>query len=259
MKTVRTAFLGMAFIASAITLPALAQQRAPGGASFPNAPKPTGSPCAIPSMPPGMTAPPEYATVTPMPEAPTSANAGPMPSQAEIAAMQAEGAAEAARQGLSTPIPAPTGSPCAAPPVNGSLLERIWSAAVAFRGTSTAWPGTACPGESQPPSHPGDCACAAAMERVVYNATSVTIGSYSVDGFVADMQSGKYGGGPVPIGMSHRGAIIIWPSHIGVCYVDGCSQTLSNSSSQSRFAPYIGPEIWMGESPMYVWEPQHIP
>lgn|GEM_PF-7035037 len=246
-------------------LPAIAQQaRPPDIPVVRRTPFPRLSPSARPSLPPctygqgGLPAgyPSQYASVTPPPYIPT-APPGAWSDPSGAADATAQGTILAQQQGLLNPQPWSSAPPCAPPPLTGDLLHRIWLAANAFRFQSTAWPGTQCQ-DPVPPDHLGNCACAAAIQRVVFNATGAMIGSYSVDDWILAMLSGRYGGGPVSQVMAHAGAIIIWKKHIGVCS-DGCTETLSNSSSKSRFAPYIGGSIWEGEAPAYIWEPQHIP
>jgi hypothetical protein len=172
----------------------------------------------------------------------------------------------AQQQGLYNPnaSPLPSASPCpnsSAAPLNGDLLHRIWMAASAFRGTPTNWPGTQCGGSPvAPPDHLGNCSCAAAVQQIIKIVTGQTIGNYSVDSFATIASSGQYGGTIVPASMARAGAIIIWPTHIGICANDTCSQTWSNSSSLSTFAPYTSDITFGGAfSTWTIWEPSHIP
>lgn len=228
------------------------------------APQPTPTPCygavlnaPLPTMPPVNTTMPSD-----------------VPGVNDPAVQQAiaEGNSDAKNQGYSVPDPNATGTPhpstspqpCPSlmPPA-GDLLERIWAAASSFRGQSTAWPGTSCSGHGD-----GWCACAAAVQHVVYLATGKTIGDYAVDDWRNLAFSGVYGGRIVPASLAHRGAIIIWPAselnegtnaHIGICAVDGCSVTWSNSSSKQAFAPYDASISFNGDFATWlIWEPSNI-
>jgi len=168
---------------------------------------------------------------------------------------------------MPAPEPMPSSSPCASA---GGLLQAIYAAALNFRFQSTAWSNTECGDGGN--DHLGNCACAAAVQRVIFNATGVVTGSYSVETWLAYAQNGSpYGGAIVPDQLAVPGDIIFWwntpgfvpnnVDHIGICASDQCTQTLSNSSSASEFAPFVGNIDNTGaEFPYHlIWEPAHIP
>lgn len=152
---------------------------------------------------------------------------------------------------------------------NRVLLQKIYMAAKAYR----AHPTGNLPGG-------GTNSCAAAMQVIVKNATGATIGDPEVDDW-RDLATTSHNGIVLLPGheaAARQGAIIIWPEklslllgHIGVCIVDGCSQTWSNHSgnggatSAFAYSPvtknYITGGISMYNSdPTYlIWEPDHIP
>jgi hypothetical protein len=153
-----------------------------------------------------------------------------------------------------------------------TLLDRLWNAASAFRGTDTAWPGT----------DNGINACAEAVRRIIRNATTVNIAAkypgnwMNVDTWwdFALGGGGSYGGTVYQVqnaSRTHRGAIIIWDQrhgpkgHIGFCAADSCSATWSNSSSLHTFAPASNDRAGMynfgefGPSTTRIWEPANIP
>lgn len=230
---------------------------------------------ANPTASPAPTPTPCYGAVlnSPLPSLPPADMSGTMPPDAPSVndpnVQQAinQGNQLAQQQGYDTtetPQPNTTPHPCPSlMPTAGDLLERIWAAASSYRGQSTAIPGTSCSGHGD-----GWCACAAAVQHVVYLATGKTIGDYAVDDWRNLAFSGQYGGGIVPAALAHRGAIIIWPSsslnegnnaHIGICATDQCTVTWSNSSSQAKFAPYDASISFNGAfSSWLIWEPSNI-
>lgn len=229
---------------------------------------PTACPSAMPLGP--------YPNVTPPPGTPASPPPG-TTYTGNPAAEAAAGQTAAEAMGLYSPGPQQQVGGCSGPPVQcasaggGSgrqqvpLLECLWQTANAFRGTSTAWPGTAC-NDGSPDDHLGNCACAAAVQRIIYLATGAMIGSYAVDSFDMAFALGEYGAISVPPGAAHRGAIVIFSAtssvgggtHIGFCAVDGCAETWSNSSSMSVFGYQTLPLYFLDPN-VRVYEPSHIP
>lgn len=207
------------------------------------------SDAGMPTMPPWLA---HFNDQTPPPQ-----NIPPA-SESQVAADQATGQQALANQNYGTPSPyaaCPSDAPVA--PANGTLLQKLWTAAAAFRGTDTCWAGTDC----------GQEACAASVQAIVRNATGVTISDYSVDDWRRLAMSSPYGGSIVTPDHASAGAIIIWPDqvdpvlgHMGFCANDGCTQTWSNSSSKHTFAPRTWGLYFDGTYSNYlIWEPAHIP
>jgi len=94
----------------------------------------------------------------------------------------------------------------------------------------------------------GNVACAYEVNRVLQDSIGHKVGSNPnlVASVEADLQSGA--GQRIGAQWAHAGDVIVFRGtsndHIGFCLNDGCSQVLSNSSSQSRFR-------WVGSRGSY--------
>jgi hypothetical protein len=94
----------------------------------------------------------------------------------------------------------------------------------------------------------GNVACAYEVNRVLQDSIGHKVGSNPnlVASVEADLQSGA--GQRIGAQWAHAGDVIVFRGtsndHIGFCLNDGCSQVLSNSSSQSRFR-------WVGSRGAY--------
>lgn len=118
-----------------------------------------------------------------------------------------------------------------------SLGDRIYNAAMSFKGKST----TAC-----------NCAgnaCAWAVNQVLRNARIAAIGSTQVVGMEQQLRGGR-GNRITKQSDTKRGDIVIVTNaqtsggrsanHVGICLNNGCTQTISNSSSDRAFT-------WVGD------------
>lgn len=242
----------LAFFAgiAAITSPA------PAASNLGAAPNPSASPCALAQR--------AAAKFTPPPGDPGLSG---IAVQDAIAQGEAEAQKRQKTRGGASPSPSPGASanPCPTP-FQGELLARLFSAASSYIGHNTKFPGTNCPGHPNTYEWWGHCACAKSVSEIIKNATGYDFDYYSVDQYFAAAQSGKYGGGLVPDTDAVPGSIIMWYSndhseaHIGFCAVKGCSETLSNSSTQGVFAPEMHDISLDGYYPLhYIWNPTHIP
>jgi Type IV secretion system pilin len=120
----------------------------------------------------------------------------------------------------------------------GSIQQRIFSAASAYRGQSTrSGPGG------------GNLACAWAVNNVLRNANISPIGDDSVKNVERALVQGRgdriaqssavAGDLVLLIGASTRSGKV--GNHMGVCLNNGCTRVLSNSSSKASFSWESGP------------------
>lgn len=112
---------------------------------------------------------------------------------------------------------------------NGSIAASIDG----YNGANTS-AGPNCEGNG---GSGGQCACAWAVNNVLTGAGIPTIDGDSVAGMRAELDGGR--GALIDPTDGQKGDIVVWKegsvSHVGFCYNDGCSQTISNSSSGASF------------------------
>jgi hypothetical protein len=129
-------------------------------------------------------------------------------------------------------------NPSNIPVSSGPLGATIANAALSYRGTSTA---------NAPGTNYGRLACAYAVNQVLKIAGVAAIDNLNV----ASMEQGLQGGRGTRLTQSEAqaGDIVIeaGASHVGICLNSGCTQVLSNSSSNASFSWSSGPDF----SPSY--------
>jgi hypothetical protein len=84
----------------------------------------------------------------------------------------------------------------------------------------------------------GQCACAWAVNNVLNTAGEPSLDGNSVQGMLDALNDGR-GDYVADPSAAQKGDIVVWKegniSHVGFCYNDGCSQTISNGSRSGRF------------------------
>jgi len=137
----------------------------------------------------------------------------------------------------STSTPASSYSTTSSSSSSGSSIpSRIYSAAMSYKGTSTA-----------NFEHGGRVACAFAVNNVMTKAGLQKIGSNP--NYVPSVESALLSGRGTQITASQAvpGDIAIAPgqAHVGICITNGCTQIISNSSSRQAFV-WVSSGSWDG-------------
>lgn len=116
----------------------------------------------------------------------------------------------------------------------GNVLVNISSAASAYIGASTA---------NAPGTNNGRLACAWAVNQVLTNAGIAPIDGSSVQSMENTLQGGR--GTLIDQSTALPGDIVIQAgdSHVGICLNAGCTQVISNSSSNASFTFRSGPDF----------------
>lgn len=116
----------------------------------------------------------------------------------------------------------------------GNVLVNINSAANAYIGASTA---------NAPGTNNGRLACAWAVNQVLTNAGIAPIDGSSVQSMENTLQGGR--GTLIDQSTALPGDIVIQAgdSHVGICLNAGCTQVISNSSSNASFTFRSGPDF----------------
>ena len=135
-------------------------------------------------------------------------------------------------------------------PIGGGTSGAIDGAALSFRGTSTCGLRGA----------PGDAACMASVQQVVFNATGHVLGdgSNAVDDAIQSaLNMGQIT--EIPKASTLPGDLVAVfaqdnpnAEHIGICLVAGCDSNLSNSSSICEF-------VWQSNDFVYAGSPYGPP
>lgn len=129
----------------------------------------------------------------------------------------------------------PPVDPSAPAPPSGSIQQRIFSAANSYRGAST---------RNVPFTDNGRKACAYAVNEVLKMAGLSPIGNLSVVVMEGELRKGR--GVHIPTNKGGPGDIVIVTgagNHVGICMSTGCTQVLSNSSSNASFSWVSGPNF----------------
>jgi hypothetical protein len=112
----------------------------------------------------------------------------------------------------------------------------ISAAALAYQGTDTSV-GPNCSGGTG-----GQCACAYSVNQVLQQAGIQPIDGNSVALMQQDLNNGRgtLVGSNTDLSNTSAGDIVVWKtdtmSHVGICENNGCTQVISNSSSNATFS-----------------------
>jgi hypothetical protein len=136
---------------------------------------------------------------------------------------------------LNLPQNIPPIDPSTPAPQSGSIQERIFSAATSYRGTST---------RNVPQTEGGRKACAYAVNEVLKMAGVAPMGGLSVVNMEAELRKGR--GAHIPTSKAVPGDLVIVTgagNHVGICLSAGCTEVISNSSSNASFSWISGPNF----------------